>query len=31
VKEGLPAWFDTHLAMMDSALAMHLKNHPASS
>lgn len=26
VKEGLPQWFDTHLAMMDSALAMHLKN-----
>jgi hemerythrin-like metal-binding protein len=25
VKEGLPEWFDTHLAMMDSALAMHLK------
>ena len=24
VKEGLPEWFDTHLAMMDSALAMHL-------
>ncbi len=25
VKEGLPEWFDTHLAMMDSALVMHLK------
>jgi hemerythrin-like metal-binding protein len=25
VKEGLPEWFDTHLAMMDAALAMHLK------
>jgi hemerythrin-like metal-binding protein len=25
VKEGLPEWFDTHLAMMDGALAMHLK------
>ena len=31
VKEGLPEWFDTHLAMMDSALAMHLrkKEHAA--
>ncbi|MDD5058829.1 MAG: hemerythrin domain-containing protein [Sideroxydans sp.] len=26
VQEGLPKWFDTHLAMMDSALVMHLKN-----
>jgi hemerythrin-like metal-binding protein len=26
VREGLPAWFDSHLAMMDSALAMHLKS-----
>lgn len=25
VKEGLPEWFDTHLAMMDAALAAHLK------
>jgi hemerythrin-like metal-binding protein len=25
VKEGLPDWFDTHLAMMDAALVMHLK------
>ncbi len=25
VKDGLPKWFDTHLAMMDSALVMHLK------
>jgi hemerythrin-like metal-binding protein len=25
VKEGLPEWFDTHLAMMDGALVMHLK------
>ncbi len=25
VKEGLPEWFDTHLATMDAALAMHLK------
>ncbi len=25
VKEGLMEWFDTHLAMMDAALAMHLK------
>jgi hemerythrin-like metal-binding protein len=25
VREGLPEWFDTHLAMMDGALAMHLK------
>ena len=25
VKEGLPEWFDTHVAMMDAALAMHLK------
>lgn len=26
VREGLMEWFDSHLAMMDSALAMHLKN-----
>jgi hemerythrin-like metal-binding protein len=25
VKQGLPEWFDTHLAMMDGALAAHLK------
>lgn len=25
VKEGLPEWFDTHLAMMDGALVMFLK------
>lgn len=25
VKEGLPEWFDTHVAMMDAALVMHLK------
>lgn len=25
VKEGLMEWFDTHLAMMDAALVMHLK------
>jgi hemerythrin len=25
VKEGLPEWFETHLAMMDGALVMHLK------
>lgn len=25
VKEGLMEWFDTHVAMMDAALAMHLK------
>lgn len=25
VKEGLKEWFDTHVAMMDAALAMHLK------
>jgi len=25
VKEGLPEWFDTHLAMMDAALVAHLK------
>ncbi len=25
VKEGLMEWFDTHLSMMDAALAMHLK------
>ena len=25
VREGLPEWFDTHLATMDAALAMHLK------
>ena len=28
VREGLPEWFGSHLAMMDSALAMHLKNTP---
>jgi hemerythrin len=29
VREGLPEWFDTHLAMMDGALVMHLKKqHP---
>ena len=27
VKEGLPEWFDTHVAMMDAALAMHLKRN----
>lgn len=25
VKEGLMEWFDTHVATMDAALAMHLK------
>ena len=25
VKEGLMEWFNTHLAMMDAALVMHLK------
>jgi len=25
VREGLPEWFDTHLAMMDAALVAHLK------
>ena len=25
VKEGLMEWFDTHVAMMDAALTMHLK------
>jgi hemerythrin-like metal-binding protein len=25
VREGLMEWFDTHLAMMDAALVMHLK------
>ena len=25
VREGLMEWFDTHLAMMDGALVMHLK------
>jgi hemerythrin-like metal-binding protein len=25
VKEGLMEWFDSHVAMMDAALAMHLK------
>lgn len=25
VREGLPEWFDTHLTMMDGALAAHLK------
>ena len=28
VKEGLMEWFDTHLAMMDAALVMHLKKQP---
>jgi hemerythrin len=28
VKEGMPEWFDTHLAMMDAALVMHLKKQP---
>lgn len=27
VKQGLPEWFDTHLAMMDGALVAHLKKH----
>ncbi|MDD4965133.1 MAG: hemerythrin domain-containing protein [Gallionella sp.] len=26
VREGLPEWFDTHLAMMDGALVAFLKN-----
>jgi hemerythrin-like metal-binding protein len=26
VKEGLMDWFDTHVAMMDAALAMHLRS-----
>jgi hemerythrin len=30
VKEGLMEWFDTHLAMMDAALAMHLKKQPVA-
>jgi hemerythrin-like metal-binding protein len=30
VKEGLMDWFDTHVAMMDAALAMHLKRLAAS-
>ena len=25
VRDGLPEWFDTHVAMMDAALVMHLK------
>jgi hemerythrin-like metal-binding protein len=25
VRDGLAEWFDTHLTMMDSALAMHLR------
>ena len=31
VKEGLMEWFDTHLAMMDAALVMHLKKQQAES
>jgi hemerythrin-like metal-binding protein len=31
VKEGLPEWFDTHLAMMDAALVMHLKKQQTGS
>lgn len=31
VKEGLPEWFDTHLAMMDGALVMHLKRQNVAS
>lgn len=31
VREGLMAWFDTHLAMMDAALVMHLKKHAGSA
>ena len=31
VKEGLPDWFDTHLAMMDAALVMHLKKQQTGS
>lgn len=30
VKEGLPEWFDTHLAMMDGALVMFLKKQQAT-
>lgn len=26
-RQGLPEWFDTHVATMDSALAMHLKKN----
>jgi hemerythrin-like metal-binding protein len=31
VKEGLMDWFDTHLSMMDAALAMHLKKQQEQS
>jgi len=31
VKEGLPEWFDTHLAMMDGALVAFLKKQQLSS
>ena len=31
VKEGLPEWFDTHLAMMDAALVMHLNKQQTAS
>lgn len=31
VKQGLPEWFDTHLAMMDGALAAHLKKSSIGS
>lgn len=30
VKEGLMDWFDTHVAMMDAALVMHLKKQEAT-
>ncbi|MDP1633798.1 MAG: hemerythrin domain-containing protein [Gallionellaceae bacterium] len=30
VREGLTEWFDTHVAMMDAALSMHLKQHALS-
>ena len=31
VKQGLPEWFDTHLAMMDGALVAHLKKSAAKA
>lgn len=31
VKEGLPEWFDTHLAMMDGALVMFLKKQQTAN
>ncbi len=31
VREGLPEWFESHLAMMDSALSMHVTKIDANT